>query len=1185
MKPRFGMARNYIQALVVVTIAILLFFIPFGWLKDGQVDFGGDSSRLYFYEPLEYLKNQSLYSVSKSGLGGENFSYYALPHFLLVYGVSAITQNPTITISVFYGITLSLAFLFVYFTLRELLSDMLYKDGSISFIAGLVSALYYIFPPQLNTGWRHVILTFYQLFLNPLMFYLLLRFFVTSNFRYMATALLFTVLFSPNFSYVGAPPFFAFYPMSLLFLFLYTKYVKKQAIPVKGLVVGATLFLLLQLFHMLPIIRGLFYSQSANAADLFSAQAKLDRGLGYFTGIAGSIRVSLHLLGLPQLSDAPWYAWAVIVFPFVLILGGIRNVRKTYALTVIFFLIALFWVSAKITNVGFEFYKTLFHIPGFSMFRNFYGQWGPLFLFFYAVLLGQAFAHIMTRVSKRVAMLLSLVLIALLVIPAVSFLRGDVLKKGYHWQSYKVSSTFALDPSYEEVLTFIRSMPNDGKFLILPFTDPGYQVIAGKDGGAYEGPSTIAYLTDKQDFSGYQELGVYKDLVIGSVRRGDREMFQRLMATLGVRYIFYNSDPTIYDLSFPYQPYSYMRGFFPVDQASYKTFIDTLGPTLVYSKDNKFFIYKLNHTQYLPEVYVADSTSYFDKLLDDRTTRSVMSLITDSRPALFEYKYRPQITDTTYRVAQADSIFLRILKNPEPPRLLHHSFVTTQPGSYVYPLIMLREEFTLMRLGKRSKEEQIDRRLFLSAKRMLEMEKWGGEMSADLTVKTIEDLKRVSNTSRQSVIYFTKTSNWEVSLGRYLRYFEEVIDQISTEDPISSWAISQKFIVTEYLLQHRSRFEKVIPYLPKSSEEKAYLEDVVDFMFNYLHTRLGYGPLDLSHLDYRITYEKGDVPHGEMLIEDRFNDVSDVAIRRGGAVYTIPPGRAANGWYNVGAIDTSLEDSTEVRFTLTRGNPENLMDSAKRTSISNIIESTDSATLTIDTSLIGGKGGLIWEITRWEPENIYLLSFDFRTKNAPFDVRLVDEEIKSASAHDPRVLLENQLATKDWQQYQAVVKSSSYANTAFLQFSAASVDVPISNLEIRNPTLYRIPHPAILVREKQNNKEIQPPVFTVEKVHPSFYRVHIENPDSAPVTLVLNQKFSGQWKLINPDGTSVDDAYHFEVNKFANAWHIDPKKFNDANIFDFTIETEPQQIFYKGLVISTVALIIVVYLFIRRGHT
>ena len=51
-------------------IAIFLLILPFFWFKKGNVDFGGDSSRLYFYAPYDWFKNIAFPSVnSLTGFG------------------------------------------------------------------------------------------------------------------------------------------------------------------------------------------------------------------------------------------------------------------------------------------------------------------------------------------------------------------------------------------------------------------------------------------------------------------------------------------------------------------------------------------------------------------------------------------------------------------------------------------------------------------------------------------------------------------------------------------------------------------------------------------------------------------------------------------------------------------------------------------------------------------------------------------------------------------------------------------------------------------------------------------------------------------------------------------------------------------------------------------------------------
>ena len=65
-------------------IGIILFFLPFFWFSNGQIDWGGDSTRVYFLDPIAYFMNHTLYGVSPSDIGGQLVSFYSLPNVLLL---------------------------------------------------------------------------------------------------------------------------------------------------------------------------------------------------------------------------------------------------------------------------------------------------------------------------------------------------------------------------------------------------------------------------------------------------------------------------------------------------------------------------------------------------------------------------------------------------------------------------------------------------------------------------------------------------------------------------------------------------------------------------------------------------------------------------------------------------------------------------------------------------------------------------------------------------------------------------------------------------------------------------------------------------------------------------------------------------------------------------------------------
>jgi len=189
-------------------ISLLLFLVPFTWFPYGSFDWGGDSSRLYYLDPYSYLVNHTLYGVSPSETGGQIISFYTLPYILLIYALRTFLQSTTV-VALFHGIKLSFAFLFTYLIIRELLSNT-YEKAKQKYIelSAITGGFLYIFSPLIFEGWDKPIFTHDQIFLNPLMLYLFLRFIISNKFIFLAFALLVSLLFAHNFSFGAAPAVF-----------------------------------------------------------------------------------------------------------------------------------------------------------------------------------------------------------------------------------------------------------------------------------------------------------------------------------------------------------------------------------------------------------------------------------------------------------------------------------------------------------------------------------------------------------------------------------------------------------------------------------------------------------------------------------------------------------------------------------------------------------------------------------------------------------------------------------------------------------------------------------------------------------------------------------------------------------------------------------------------------------------
>lgn len=593
--------RRWLGRNIHLLVALVLFVVPFFWLKPGTMDLGGDSGRLYFYDPISFIKHVSLYHQVFEGLAPADPNTYYLPYVSFIALLHGIFRSSTIAIDIISGMKLSIGFLAIYGIVQTLIAR---QKSTISTIAAMMAGLFYIFAPTMIGNYDKALTSHNQVFLNPLLFYVLLKFITTSDPRYLLMGLGVSFIFAPNFALTSAPPFFAFYPLAIVFVIIYTKFVLQRSLPWKWMFFGAAAFFGLHAFHLLPQITNLFEPGSFTNTRVFDRTSIMHEGVRYFLAVLPLADVTSRIIMTPQ---AAWLKWSGMIAPFIVLTGLIYSKKnKAILLTAVFYLLTLYLYSAKITDAGVAIYKRLFYIPGFSMFRNFIGQWPSAYTFYYALLLGISAYTLLQRFKFRLILPACLAIMIIWTLGASFFLRGDSVNT-VHPQSNNVPTTFVMDPRYNETLEFIRSLPDDGKILTLPLTDAYYQVLSGATGGAYVGTSTISQLTGKKDFNGYQLFGQFSEDFMKYAREKDISKITGLLSTLSVRYIFHNSDPKIYETGFPQSPYTYMKTSFPKTQSEYEQFISSLPVKRIYEK-GPYAIYELEASVRKPLVYIASSS-------------------------------------------------------------------------------------------------------------------------------------------------------------------------------------------------------------------------------------------------------------------------------------------------------------------------------------------------------------------------------------------------------------------------------------------------------------------------------------------------------------------------------------------------------------------------------------------------
>lgn len=605
--------------IVPIIISLFLFIIPFFWISPGEANMGGDDGSLYYYDPINIIKKLILYEIYPYGTGLVQPRFYFLPFVSLFSFFNLFFQSPYLISVLHISVKLSVGFFSMYLIVKELISRSKEKINirrSIPFlnikeVIAVLSGIFYILSPVLTKedGFINPIPSHDQVFLNPLIFYLVLKYFITKKMKYLWSLLLLTFIFAHSFSYSAVPALFSFYPLAFLFIIIYVLFIVKEKLPIKGIIFGIIFFLFLHLFHIVPQVIQLFDVGTDINRRVFSLDDR-QATVTTFYGIIGFASFPNSIL-LPSISGSIWQVFAFLS-PVVILLGFLKNKARSKLLLVTsaFFLLTLFFVSAKITHSSIKLYEMFFwYIPGFGMFRWFFVKWMFVFIFFYTLLFGQSLFLILASLRKTKIKIILLILFVYLIGSSWVFIKGDQFDLR-HFQSAQVKRLTVMDPQYEKMLEFIRNVPYDGKILQFPFSDFNFQVVHGINNGAYVGTSTIGQLTGVKDFAGYWNTAPYSEAFLQLSKEKNYPALKTIFGLLNIRYIMHNADPNVYDSVFFGRPFEYVRQFLPSTQKEYAKFIMPLVGDKLFEA-GPYRLYLTDEESYVPHIYIPKQTTVY----------------------------------------------------------------------------------------------------------------------------------------------------------------------------------------------------------------------------------------------------------------------------------------------------------------------------------------------------------------------------------------------------------------------------------------------------------------------------------------------------------------------------------------------------------------------------------------------
>ena len=1194
---RVEMKRN--GKYVLLLVSFLFFLIPFFWFRPGEMDIGGDSSRLYYYDPVSYLYNHSLFGISPSGLGGENIGFYNLPYVSLMDVLRQIL-SPTLLISFIHGMSLSFSFLFFAFVVQEIIRALSDKDSPFASWVSMVAGIYYVLFPATLDSWDKVLLTHDRIFVYPLMMYLLLRYIRLGTMVHIIIGLLLSFIFSANFSFAAAPSFFAFYPISFILLLGIARE-KKVLIPrLKGLGIGLLLFILLQGFHIVPQVVSMLSPGSVLNTYVFTSTGKIDRGLGYFTGISDSIKLTYNLFGLPQIDQVNYIVFIALFVPFVVLLAlyyvsrgkiVIKNPR-VYVLIVISFLIVLYFSTANITGIGFNVYKSFFNLPGFSMFRNYYGQWQQTHVFYFVLLFSTSLFIIFSR-FKRVFGILFLTIFTLAIVAnSYPLLSGKSVKKEL-WETKNKKAVTSIDPDFSSAINFIRSLPRDSRFLTFPFSDPGYQIVTSPY-GAYQGPSLTAYLGAHQDFASAVEFGKLDEFVRNAVLRNDVKRFIALMGRLNVRYIFWNSDTDVYD-EFKGFPYRESRKYMPATQEGYRKLLSQIPAVKIFTSGDKYHVFEIKDQNVSPRAWISSTLIQAEAFEDNIESILDFEEFTNQNNAavahpIFSFNDIGQIF-----LAKKDNLYAKAIKNPGSPRVLHHAFATIPPWSPLYKFIRMREEYSI----RRNIPILFDRLMFTSAKRIFEIEKWGDELGIDRDISQIENALSLKTAylplPLKNIItkdLGLKRESWEELLRDYAEVIRISENYIKTTEDLNN-RFEPGFLLTEYLRLHWERLTYKIGLLKnKSSEEKIYLTSLIDRMFE---TLLRDNVLqDISGLDIRYTIlvsKKGDsykiFGKSKSSAGDENLVLSSTSLEKKENIVSV-----GSNWTRMGSLNSSIDenisiDSRQVSF-------QDNLEKPILSPFENLNFNGDFYSYVADKNRLadesGDVSGLWWSTKKLSKDELYVLSFEYKTGDVPARIKVFEKEfIQDMPA---RRTVNDWIKAGDWMSYNAVIRSET-GGESFIQITGGEPrkksSLSIRSMSLRHvlaPDLYAIPNGSI-------RKE--PTMLSGFWISPVTYIYEAQSSASSFV-FAFNHEYSSHWKLSLVDvndrylswirkisvpenikqflytfvglfqsGSTISD--HFPINGNMNGWYVNQRVIPQSG-YVFVLQYDTERYFLISLAIS-----------------
>ncbi|MCD4820628.1 MAG: hypothetical protein K8R11_00795 [Methanococcoides sp.] len=286
----------------------------------------------------------------------------------------------------------------------------------------------------------------------------------------------------------------------------------------------------------------------------------------------------------------------------------LKQLKKIHISLGITTLILVYFQTVNISNWGIPLFNWLIdNVPGWVMFRNFYGKFPITFGLFYSLTFGMSLYIILQSIShKSIKKILLSSILVIILLQAIPFIQGDINSLP-PYPEMDLTRNVEIPQYYFDSMDYIKKIESDSKILTLPLTVAQYSIFESADKkGVYIGVSPIKIFSGKDDFSGKMSfdnsyIPELPDMVQNAMVSHDYDTLSRLMGILNIDYVMYNkeiSDSVHKRYMWEYGTFSNNTEMEMLISGITDEKISSFGPISIFNAKDSYF---------LPHIYAASS--------------------------------------------------------------------------------------------------------------------------------------------------------------------------------------------------------------------------------------------------------------------------------------------------------------------------------------------------------------------------------------------------------------------------------------------------------------------------------------------------------------------------------------------------------------------------------------------------